>query len=67
MSNQIQGQQKADADDRTHLLETALSTISDFAYVFDRDGRFLYVNRALLELWGRPLEAAVGKNFFDLA
>ena len=47
-------------------LETTLSAIADFAYIFDKDGRFLYVNAALLNLWGLPLDQAVGKNFFEL-
>jgi diguanylate cyclase (GGDEF)-like protein/PAS domain S-box-containing protein len=51
---------------REHILTTMLSSISDFAYIFDRDGRFLFVNQPLLDLWGIPLEAAVGKNFFGL-
>lgn len=45
---------------------TTLSSITDFAYIFDRDGRFIYVNQPLLDLWGRSLDEAVGKNFFDL-
>src|SRR5262249_58846300 len=32
----------------------------------DRESRFLYVNQALLDLWGLKLEDAVGKNFHDL-
>jgi PAS domain S-box-containing protein len=43
-----------------------LSSFADFAYAFDRDGRFLYANQPLLNLWGLSLEDAVGKNFFDL-
>ena len=54
------------AQDRARIFDTALSAISDFAYVFDRDGRFLYVNKALLDLWGLSLDQAIGKNFFDL-
>jgi PAS domain S-box-containing protein len=53
-------------EQRVRLLETTLSHIPDFAYAFDREGRFVYVNRALLDLWGLRLEEAVGKNFFDL-
>ena len=49
-----------------HILTTLLSSISDFAYIFDREGRFLFANKSLLDLWGMTLEAAVGKNFFDL-
>lgn len=51
---------------RWHIFDTTLSAITDFAYSFDRDGRFIYVNKALLDLWGLKLEQAVGKNFFDL-
>jgi PAS domain S-box-containing protein len=48
------------------VFDTTLSSITDFAYIFDREGRFAYVNQALLTLWGLPLDQAVGKNFFDL-
>ena len=44
----------------------ALSTTPDFTYTFDLDGRFTYVNRALLSLWQKPLAEAIGKNFFEL-
>jgi PAS domain S-box-containing protein len=47
-------------------LISVLSFISDFAYVFDLQGRFRYANQPLLDLWGLTLEQAVGKNFFDL-
>jgi PAS domain S-box-containing protein len=53
-------------EQRARVFETTLSAIADFAYVFDRDGRFLYVNKALLDLWGLTLEEAIGKDFFDL-
>jgi PAS domain S-box-containing protein len=49
-----------------HTFDTALSNTPDFTYIFDLDGRFTYVNRALLALWQRSHEEAVGKNFFDL-
>jgi PAS domain S-box-containing protein len=55
-----------DAANRLRALEIMLSGIRDFAYALDRNGRFIYVNKALLDLWGIPLEQAVGKNFFDL-
>jgi PAS domain S-box-containing protein len=48
------------------ILDTALTHINDFAYVFDRNGRFIYVNKPLLDLWGITLDEALGKNFFDL-
>jgi PAS domain S-box-containing protein len=51
---------------QSRVFDTTLSAITDFAYIFDRDGRFVYANKALLDLWGLTLEEAVGKNFFDL-
>jgi PAS domain S-box-containing protein len=51
---------------QAQVLNITLSHISDFAYIFNRDGRFVFVNQALLDLWGLKLEEAVGKNFFDL-
>jgi len=57
----------ADDSERLRLVyETALSNTADFNYIFDLDGRFTYVNRALLALWQKDLNEAVGKNFFDL-
>jgi PAS domain S-box-containing protein len=49
-----------------HTFDTALSNTPDFTYIFDLNGCFTYINRALLSLWQKPLEDAVGKNFFDL-
>ena len=64
-------QQRADEllfrlDQQARILDITLSSISDFAYIFNRDGRFVFVNQALLNLWGLKLEDAVGKNFFEL-
>ncbi|MFL6529021.1 MAG: PAS domain S-box protein [Chthoniobacterales bacterium] len=51
---------------QTRVFDATLSTITDFAYLFDRTGRFVFANKPLLDLWGLKLEEAVGKNFFDL-
>lgn len=48
------------------IFDTTLSAITDFAYSFDRQGRFIYMNQALLDLWGLKFEDAVGKNFYEL-
>jgi PAS domain S-box-containing protein len=47
-------------------IDTALANTPDFTYTFDLDGRFTYINRALLSLWRKSLDEAVGKNFFEL-
>ena len=64
----VENQKQAQADLRKqwHTFDTALSNTPDFTYIFDLDGRFTYVNRALLSLWQKSLEEAVGKNFFEL-
>ena len=48
------------------LRDVTLSNILDFAYIFDKTGRFLYANKPLLDLWGLTLAQAVGKNFHEL-
>lgn len=53
-------------DEQSRYFEAILSSISDFAYTFDRVGRFVFINQALLDLWGLKLDEALGKNFFDL-
>jgi len=53
-------------EQQAHLFDITLASITDFAYTFDRSGRFAFVNQALLDLWGLTLEDAVGKDFFDL-
>ena len=60
--------ERAEADLRQQWrnFDTVLSHTADFNYIFDLDGRFTYVNRALLALWNKSLEEAVGRNFFDL-
>lgn len=51
---------------QSRILDITLSSISDFAYILDRKGRFAFVNQALLDLWGLTFKEAVGKNFFEL-
>jgi PAS domain S-box-containing protein len=53
-------------EQQASLFDITLSSIKDFAYIFNRNGRFAFVNQALLDLWGLALEDAVGKNFYDL-
>ena len=52
--------------EQVRYFEAILSSISDFAYVFNEQGRFVFINQALLDLWGLKSEEALGKNFFDL-
>jgi len=54
------------SEQQKRIYETVLSNTADFNYVFDLQGRFIYINKALLDLWQRTLESSVGKNFFEL-
>jgi len=49
-----------------HVFDVVLSSIADFAYTFDREHRFTYANRPLLELFGLRLDEVVGRTFWQL-
>ena len=51
---------------QARLHHVALSSIADFAYTFDRNGRFTFANDSLANLLGLTPAAMVGKNFYDL-
>jgi two-component system cell cycle sensor histidine kinase/response regulator CckA len=53
-------------EQRERMLTMTLTFLGDFAYTYGRDGRFLFANQPLLDLWGITLEEVVGKNFSDL-
>ncbi len=48
------------------VMDTLLSSIADFTYIFDRQGHFHYANKALLDLWGLRLDQVIGRGFADL-
>jgi two-component system CheB/CheR fusion protein len=53
-------------EQQTRIFDTALSSIADFTYTFDRKGRFTYANKPLLDLLGITLEEITGKTFGEL-
>jgi PAS domain S-box-containing protein len=56
----------SESERRQRLFETALSNTPDLIFVFDLDHRFTYANEALLTMWGRSWEEAIGKNCLEL-
>ena len=64
----IEEQKQAEAHLRQqwHTFDAALSNSPDFTYIFDLQGHFTYINRALLSLWQKSFDEAVGKDFFEL-
>ncbi len=54
------------SEQQRRIYETALSNSPDFNCVFDLEGRFTYLNSALLGLLRKSLDEAVGKDFLEL-
>jgi PAS domain S-box-containing protein len=48
------------------LFDGVAATTPDFVYVFDLQGRFLYANNQLLEVWGMELPDVIGKTCREL-
>ncbi len=55
-----------DSKHQLRILHAIGASTPDFTCLFDRAHRFLYVSPALLKIWGRTLDEAVGKNFEEL-
>lgn len=52
-------------DQQKRVYETITSNTPDLMYVFDLDYKFTYANRALLSMWGKSWEAAIGKGLLE--
>ena len=57
---------RREGEQARRLYDTILSNTPDLAYVFDRNHRFIYANKALLGMWGRTWEESIGKNCLEL-
>ncbi len=55
-----------ESERKRRLYDGLLSTTPDLAYVFDLNGRFIYANAAVLEMWGKTWTEAAGKNCLEL-
>ncbi|TDO20795.1 PAS domain-containing sensor histidine kinase [Pedobacter duraquae] len=53
------------SDQQKRVYETITSATPDLMYVFDLDYRFTYANGALLSMWGKTWETAVGKSLLE--
>jgi PAS domain S-box-containing protein len=47
------------------VYETIISGTPDLMYVFDLNYRFTYANNALLTMWGKTWETAIGRNLLE--
>jgi PAS domain S-box-containing protein len=53
-------------ESRTRELNAILTSVKDYLYIFDSQGRFVFANEMLLNLWGLSKEQAFGKTMHDL-
>lgn len=53
------------AEQQQRVYETITSNTPDLMYVWGLDYRFTYVNHALLTMWGKTWENAVGKTLLE--
>ncbi|HYG06536.1 MAG TPA: HWE histidine kinase domain-containing protein [Stenotrophomonas sp.] len=51
---------------KLRLYEAVLQATPDLVYVFDRQHRFIYANKALLAMWGRTWDEAIYKTCLEL-
>lgn len=54
-------------EQQTRHFNTMLSSSPDLSYIIDADGVFLYVNKAMSELYQIPVHDMVGNVIYDLA
>ncbi|WP_284617203.1 hybrid sensor histidine kinase/response regulator [Aquabacterium humicola] len=56
----------AEQQRQQRLYAAILDNTPDLAYVFDLDHRFVYANAALLGMWGKTWDEAIGRNCLEL-
>lgn len=62
----ISRQSRSELERQLRKFDAIVAAIPDFIYTFDLAGRFTYVSPALLNLWQKTLDQALGKSFFEL-
>lgn len=53
-------------DKRSRELDAILSSVQDYVYILDPDGRFIFANKRLLDLWSLSADQATGKTMREL-
>lgn len=56
---------KTQSDQQKRVYETITSCTPDLMYVFDLDYKFTYANSALLSMWGKTWDTAIGKRLIE--
>jgi PAS domain S-box-containing protein len=56
---------REESDQQKRVYETITSGTPDLMYVWDLNYRFTYVNSALLTMWGKTWDTAIGKSLIE--
>lgn len=56
---------KREVDRQKRLYEAINGSTPDLIYVFDLNHNFIYVNEAILSMWGRTAEESIGKGLLQ--
>ena len=51
---------------QVNIFNTTLSNTSDYAYIFDKEGRFMFGNKPLLDFLNITSEEFIGKTLYEL-
>lgn len=54
-----------DAEKQRRLYNSIINGTPDLVYVFDLDYKFTYANKALLTMWGKSAEDAIGRRLIE--
>jgi PAS domain S-box-containing protein len=54
------------AQRQQQIYESITSNTPDLMYVFDLNYRFIYVNQALMDMWGRSWKESIGKSLLEI-
>jgi two-component system sensor histidine kinase VicK len=65
LAEQALAETRAAAEQQRMIYESIASSTPDLMYVFGLDYRFIYANEALLTMWGKTREHAIGKNLLE--
>lgn len=54
-------------EQQTRLFEAMLSSSHDLSYILDLEGKFIYVNKAMLNLYHKPPQEILGRAIYNYA
>lgn len=65
LAEEILTSSQKNLEQQKRTYETIISGTPDLMYIFNLDYRFTYANTALLNMWGKTWDEAIGKNLIE--